>query len=104
MLNHKALILGSLIALGAASAPAMARVNLDFEIGVPPPAARVEVVPAPRDGYTWSPGYYNWEDGQHVWVDGYWQPNRVGFVWVPDAWEHNNGRHHYYAGHWERHH
>jgi WXXGXW repeat (2 copies) len=99
MLKNKVMVMCSVIALtGLAAAPAMARVNLDFDVNVAPPAPRVEVVPAPREGYTWSPGYWNWEDGQHVWVDGYWQADRVGFSWTPDRGE---GRH-FTAGHWER--
>jgi hypothetical protein len=29
-------------------------------VGVAPPAARVEVVPAPRVNYVWAPGYWRW--------------------------------------------
>src|SRR5262245_23153065 len=35
------------------------------------PAARVEVVPAPRHGYAWVPGHWTWARGGWVWVKGH---------------------------------
>ena len=37
--------------------PAAAQANLNVIIGAPPPAPVYEVVPAPRAGYVWAPGY-----------------------------------------------
>ena len=48
--------------------PAAAQASLNVVIGVPPPAPVYEVVPAPRAGYVWAPGYYRWEGGRHVWT------------------------------------
>jgi hypothetical protein len=101
MLKHKALLLCSLIALGTATMPAHARVNLDVDIGVAPPAPQVEVVPAARPGYVWTPGYWNWDGGRHVWVGGTWVAERPGYAYAPARWEERNGRHHFVAGHWE---
>jgi len=57
------LVLCGLIALGGIAMPAVAdRVGINIDIGTPPPAVRVEVVPAPRPGYVWgAPGYWRWE-------------------------------------------
>ena len=34
------------------------------EVNVRPPAPRVVVVPAPRVGYAWAPGYWRWNGAQ----------------------------------------
>jgi YXWGXW repeat-containing protein len=102
MMSKPALLLCSLLVLGGVTAPAFARVNVDLDIGVAPPPPRVEVVPDPRPGYVWAPGYWNWEGGQHVWVDGSWMADRPGYHWVPDRWEVRGNMHHYTHGHWER--
>jgi len=50
---------------------------IDVEIGTAPPPARVEVVPAPREGYLYEKGHYETSDGQtYVWVEGKYIPNR----------------------------
>src|SRR2546430_12951868 len=43
---------------------------VDVEIGVAPPAERVEVVPAPREGYDYEKGHYVWNGSAYVWTDG----------------------------------
>ncbi len=53
----KRLIIG-LFAVAVLSTPAFARVNLNFDVEVVPPPPRVEVVPEPRPGYVWAPGYW----------------------------------------------
>jgi hypothetical protein len=98
----KAVLLGSLIALGAITSPAMARVNVDFDIGVAPPPPQVEVVPEARPGYVWSPGYWNYENGSHVWVGGTYIADRPGYRYTPNHWEERNGKHHFTAEHWDR--
>lgn len=75
---------------------------LDFEIGVAPPPARVEVAPAPREGYIYEPGHYETTDGQsYVWVEGKYIPTREGHVWHPYVMEHHGDRWHFRAGHWD---
>jgi hypothetical protein len=67
-------------ALASASVPALAFTvwpDVDFEwyanVGRPLAAASVEVFPAPRPGYIWSPGHYERaSDGRQVWVEGQW--------------------------------
>jgi hypothetical protein len=98
----KALLLSSLIVLGAATSPAMARVNLNVDIGVPPPADQVEVVPTMRAGYVWAPGYWDYRGGRHVWVKGHSMRGRSGYHWTADRWVERDGRHHLERGRWER--
>lgn len=103
MLKSKALMLSTAFALGLATVPALARVDVDLYVGARPPAARVEVIPEARPGYVWAPGFWRWEDGRHIWVDGYYQPARHGYRWVPDRWEEREHRHYFRPGRWERH-
>ena len=53
--------------------------DVDFEwyanVGKPvaPEAMTIEVMPAPRDGFIWSPGHYErTASGTHRWVPGQW--------------------------------
>jgi hypothetical protein len=96
----------SLASLAATSIVAMgltcARAHADVYIGVAPPEPRVEVVPAPRLGYVWSPGYWAWRGHDHVWVDGHWVRARTGYRWDPDRWYNDGGRWQYFRGHWVR--
>lgn len=99
------LILSSVLMLGGAvmlplSASAHTAINVDVRIA--PPAPRVEVVPAPRTGYLWSPGYWQWHGYQHVWVAGHWVRERRGYHWMPEHWEANGARWRFHRGHWAR--
>ncbi len=82
--------------------PAAAQANLNISIGTPPPAPIYEVVPAPRAGYVWAPGYWRWEGSRHVWTGGRWMAERPGYRWMPDRWAQENGRWRHYEGHWDR--
>ena len=71
-------------------------VGVDIRIGPPPP--RVEVVPAPRRGYVWVPGYWGWRGNRHYWVGGTWVRERPGYVYAHpggvqegDHWRFNRG-------------
>jgi hypothetical protein len=94
-----ALIAGGMLALPAAS---HAEVSLSLNIGVPPPAPRVEVVPPPRQGYVWAPGYWRWEGRHHEWIDGRWIEERHGHRWVPERWVHEGPYWRLVPGHWKR--
>ena len=96
------LLLCSLIALSAANAPAISAVNIGVEIGVPPPAARIEVVPPARPGFVWAPGYWGWEGNRHVWIEGRWLETRPGYHWVPERWVPRGRHHRFEPGRWER--
>ena len=95
--------LGTLCLVGAAAmAPAAGAANVSVDIDIAPPASRVEVVPAPRVGYVWAPGYWDWRGHEHVWVRGRWIREHHGRHWVPAHWV-QNGRHwHMERGRWER--
>ena len=94
------------VSMSALMVPAMlkpaAAQSIHFVIGTPPPAPVYEVVPAPRVGYVWAPGYYRWDGGRHIWTPGRWLAQRVGYRWVPDRWEHGPNGWYFVAGRWDR--
>ncbi|HVZ42625.1 MAG TPA: hypothetical protein VHA82_02360 [Ramlibacter sp.] len=73
----------SMMSLGTIAHATPAVVAID----VAPPTPIVEAVPAPREGFTWSPGYYAWTNGGYTWVNGSWIENRVGLTWVAPHWQ-----------------
>jgi hypothetical protein len=72
------------------------------DVQVAPPPPRVEVVPPPRAGYVWAPGYWRWDGYRYVWLDGHWVRERSGWHWVPDQWVAVGPRWHFVPGRWER--
>ena len=102
-MNIRKALIGVVLAIAAVGIPIAghaARVVVD--VNVAPPPGRVEVVPAPRTGYVWAPGYWRWDRGRHVWVTGYWVRERRGHHWVPHRWQERGKRWHFEAGHWDR--
>lgn len=96
------LVAAAAIFAPAAVTPAAAQ-GVSINIGTPPPAPIYEVVPAPRVGYVWAPGYWHWEHERHVWVPGHWIEGRPGHRWVADHWvEGPNGGWRHDQGHWDR--
>lgn len=95
------LLLSGIITLSITAMPAMAGVNVNLDIDIAPPAPRVEIIPAPRHGYVWAPGYWLWKGQRHVWVAGHWMTARPGHHWIPEHWEKRHGRYHFEPGHWE---
>ena len=81
----------------APEAPA-APVNVDIRVG--PPQPRYELVPAPRRGYLWTPGYWNWRGNRHYWVAGTWARERPGYVYNHPAWVQNGDRWRLNRGAW----
>ena len=63
MLKRK-LLLAALAVSSIALAPIPASAAVGIYVDVAPPAPRYEVVPAPRAGYVWAPGYYDWRNGR----------------------------------------
>jgi len=102
IMNIRKLLVTSLLAAGTVVAPhvAMSRVNVDVAIG--PPAPRYEVVPAPRHGYIWAPGYWAWDGHRPVWHSGRWIRERHGHHWVADRWERRGDHWYFHGGHWDR--
>jgi hypothetical protein len=74
----------------------------DLRIGTPPPPPRVVVVPQPRPGYVWAPGYWAWQGRRHVWQEGHWERERRGYHYVEPAWVEDHGQYGFRRGHWER--
>lgn len=102
MFKHTLLAAVVAVTLGSAGAPASAQVGVSINVG--PPAERYEVVPAPRRGYDWRPGYWNWSPNRqrHHWVAGSWVRSRPGYVYAQPAWVENGGRWQQQRGTWNR--
>ncbi len=96
--------LKTLTVLAAASATisvaAVAAPYVDIRVGPPPP--RTEVVPAPRAGYVWAPGYWDWRGRRHVWVNGHWEHARRGYVYRAPTWVQEGDRWRLNRGAWAR--
>jgi hypothetical protein len=85
----RAVLLAAFLCGGlAAGLPAQAQVSVNIAIGVPPPAPVYEVVPAPRPGYVWAPGYWDWDDHyhKHAWKQGRWERERPGYAYESARW------------------
>jgi hypothetical protein len=100
-------LLTTLSALGATAALAPAAqaqvVGVDVRIGTPPPAPRYEVVPAPRHGYAWAPGYWAWNGHRHIWIGGHWERVRRDYArYEPAHWQPGPGGWVFIPGHWVR--
>jgi len=90
-------------ALTLATAPAAhAQIHGVVVVRDAPPPLRAEVVPAPRHGWVWAPGYWSWQGHRHVWHRGAWVRERPGFVYAPPGWIERDGRWHFHEGRWAR--
>ena len=96
-------LLAILFAAGLITAPAISLAATELEVTIAPPADRVEVIPAPREGYVWQRGYWRFEpEGQrHVWVDGRYVQNREGHRFIQGEWRHEGNKYRFSAGHWD---
>jgi hypothetical protein len=72
--------------LGSVSVPMAASAAVEVYFNAPPPAPRYEVVPAPRSGYIWSPGYWNLHNNRHNWQTGHWEKERKGYTRTHPQW------------------
>lgn len=88
--------------LGAVSVPLTASAAVAIYFNSAPPAARYEVIPAPRSGYLWSPGYWNLNGQRHVWRAGHWERNRSGYHYVQPAWTQRDTRWELNRGRWNK--
>ena len=59
-------------------------------MNVAPPPARYEVVPAPRVGFVWVPGYWDWRTNRHYWVRGHYVRERPGYYYHSAGWRHGD--------------
>ena len=101
MMKRK-LMLAALAVSSIAIAPLPVAAAVSVYLDVAPPAPRYEVVPAPRAGYVWQPGYWDWHGDRHYWRKGYWVQERSGHYWHPSRWENHDGRWVMRQGTWQR--
>ncbi len=90
MLNRK-WVLGAIVASALGAIPVVAAAAAIY-VEVAPPDPRVEVVPAPRAGFVWAPGYYGYRNGNYAWTRGHWERERHGQYWHPGHWVEREGR------------
>jgi hypothetical protein len=100
--STRALLVSLCMAGSGVILPTLAPAAVGIDIDIAPPAPRVEVVPGPRPGFAWAPGYWDYRGREHVWVPGRYVRERHGMHWVPDRWEQRGPRWHREPGHWER--
>ena len=98
---NRQLLLSAIVASTFVAVAPAAEARVDVFISVPPPPMRHEVVPAPRVGYVWAPGYWNWHSNRHVWAKGHWERERVGYYYHPHRWSQQQGWSHQ-PGRWDR--
>jgi hypothetical protein len=100
-MNTRKLVLAAIAASAlAGAAPALA--DVEVWVNAAPPAPRHEVMPAPRHGFVWEPGYYDYRRGRYVWVPGHWIKEKRGMHWHPSRWVQRDGRWHLERGRWDR--
>ncbi|MEX3633544.1 YXWGXW repeat-containing protein [Paraburkholderia sp. BR14320] len=100
--NRMSRLLGSTLSAALCCAATLTATPAFAQVVIAPmaPPPRVEVVPAPRDGYVWDQGRWRWEHGRYVWAPGHWQPVRVGYRWVPGHWAQRGPHWRWIEGHW----
>lgn len=96
----KKILIASMLAASLVSVAVPASAAIIVQIA--PPAPRVELVPAPRRGYMWVPGYWDWRGKRHVWVKGSFLRERQGYRYNQPAWEERDGRWQMNRGSWAR--
>lgn len=95
-----AMMIAASIGTLSTSLPATA----DVIVKVAPPPPRHEVVPAPRRGYVWTPGYWEWRRGRYVWVNGVYVKARPGYRYAAPRWVEHEGHYRMEQGRWDRDH
>lgn len=103
---HSALLTVTLAVAASAAAflpqASFAGASVGVVINVPPPPLRHELLPPPRRGYVWVPGYWDWRGRRHVWVAGAWLRERRGYHYRPHTWIERNGGWYMDRGRWDR--
>jgi hypothetical protein len=92
----------SAMALGVTAAPLTANAEVGIFLNIAPPPARYEAVPAPRQGYVWSSGYWNAKSNKHVWQAGHWERARNGYHMTQPAWTQRDNRWELQRGRWNK--
>jgi WXXGXW repeat (2 copies) len=93
------LFVGTLAGIGA---PGVANAAPDVYLNIAPPPPRSEVIPGPRRGYVWVPGYWAARGHRHVWMAGHWEVARRGYNYVPPVWVQRDNRWFLDRGGWRR--
>ncbi len=106
-MKHRALLLATLIATGAALSGCIVTPSRHGYSGAivtvaPPPPEQELYDRPPVVGYIWIGGFWNWIGGRHVWVGGHWEAPREGYRWAPHTWVRVDGGYRLNEGHWER--
>ena len=101
-MNMRRLVVASMLVAGTSALAPVASARVDVGVVIAPPEPRVEVVPAPRPGYVWAPGYYQWNGHRHNWHNGYWVRAQPGRHWVAHNWEQRGDHWYFHGGHWDR--
>ena len=90
-------------AIAAMYLPLAANAEVGIFLNIAPPPSRHEVVPAPREGYVWSSGYWNAKHEKHVWQAGHWERERNGYHFTQPTWTaHNDNRWELQRGAWNK--
>lgn len=101
MISRKTLLTFA-FATAAIASPFASQAAVDIDVNVAPPPPRHEAVPPPREGYVWTPGYWNYNGSQYEWIGGRFVEGHQGERWVPHRWEEHDGRYRLDVGHWDR--
>src|SRR5258708_15678407 len=90
------LMLAALFAGSVESFAVPAAARTEVILNFAPPPVRYEVVPEPRVGHVWVPGFWEWRGHRHFWVAGHWVRERRGYVYAPARRIERDGRWVYY--------
>ena len=96
------LLVAALVSSTFAAMSLPAAAEIDFYVNIAPPAPRYEIVPAPRAGYVWAPGYWDYRSNRYVWTRGHWERERRGYYYHPTQWSEHEGKWYRYNGRWSR--
>ena len=88
--------------IGAVALPMTASAEVGIFFNFAPPPVRYEVIPAPRRGYVWSPGYWNAKGNRHVWQAGSWERQRPGYYRTQPTWSQRDNRWQLERGGWHK--
>ena len=100
---RKSLLIGvCAVTLGGVAVPMTASAEVTVYFNSAPPPARLEVVPAPRQGYVWSSGYWNATNNHHVWQAGHWERERHGYYMTQPTWTQHEDKWQLQRGHWTK--
>jgi hypothetical protein len=89
--------------IGAIAIPLASFAAVGIYLNFAPPPPPLEVMPPPRYGYVWAPGYWAWRAQRHVWVRGHWIRERPGYIYQPHRWVERDGRWYLERGRWDHH-